>query len=132
MGEQALYTNVGGPEVMRAQIDRLLSDIDLPSLTLEILSATAPVDMLPVVGRLPPLTEPGKPTRAATPAWGSGPRCYFWLRLRLLDVEVQVGSPPDLQFSARTQGAGAHQVHIRCTSRSAKCAEVARFASGCE
>ncbi|WP_234328549.1 DUF5753 domain-containing protein [Streptomyces rimosus] len=48
LGEQALYTNVGGPEVMRPQVDRLLRDIDLPSLTLGILPAAAPVDMFPV------------------------------------------------------------------------------------
>ncbi|MFH8747145.1 DUF5753 domain-containing protein [Streptomyces rimosus] len=48
LGEQALYTNVGGPEVMQAQIDRLLRDIDLPSLTLRILPTAAPVDMFPV------------------------------------------------------------------------------------
>ncbi|GCD38233.1 transcriptional regulator [Streptomyces chrestomyceticus JCM 4735] len=48
LGEQALYTNVGGPDVMGAQIDRLLRDIDLPSLSLGILPAAAPVDMFPV------------------------------------------------------------------------------------
>ncbi|MET7503478.1 DUF5753 domain-containing protein [Streptomyces microflavus] len=48
LGEQALYTNIGGPEVMREQMDRILRDIDLPSLTLGIIPATAPVDMLPV------------------------------------------------------------------------------------
>ncbi|MFF5518747.1 DUF5753 domain-containing protein [Streptomyces coeruleorubidus] len=50
LGEQALYTNIGGPEVMRAQADRLLRDIDLPSLTLGILPATARVSMFPVPG----------------------------------------------------------------------------------
>lgn len=48
LGEQALYTNVGGPEVMQAQVVRLLRDIDLPSVTLGILPATAQVDMFPV------------------------------------------------------------------------------------
>ncbi|MFE2296024.1 DUF5753 domain-containing protein [Streptomyces sp. NPDC059452] len=48
LGEQALYTNIGGPEVMRDQIDRILRDIDLPSLALGIIPATALVDMLPV------------------------------------------------------------------------------------
>ncbi|MFD6798282.1 DUF5753 domain-containing protein [Streptomyces cyaneofuscatus] len=47
-GEQALYTNIGGPEVMREQMDRILRDIDLPSLTLGIIPATARVDMPPV------------------------------------------------------------------------------------
>ncbi|WP_260476041.1 DUF5753 domain-containing protein [Streptomyces sp. WAC 06783] len=37
LGEQAPYTNVGGPEVMQAQTDRFLRDIDLPSLTARIL-----------------------------------------------------------------------------------------------
>ncbi|MGW1464847.1 DUF5753 domain-containing protein [Streptomyces sp. NPDC002308] len=50
LGEQALYTNVGGPGVMTGQVDRLLRDIDLPSLTLGILPATARVDMFPVHG----------------------------------------------------------------------------------
>ncbi|MFJ6566951.1 DUF5753 domain-containing protein [Streptomyces sp. NPDC091292] len=48
LGEQALYTNIGGPEVMREQLDRILRDIDLPSLTLGIIPATARVNMLPV------------------------------------------------------------------------------------
>ncbi|MFE7458358.1 DUF5753 domain-containing protein [Streptomyces sp. NPDC057554] len=48
LGEQALYTNIGGPEVMREQIDRILRDLALPSLTLGIIPASAPVDMLPV------------------------------------------------------------------------------------
>ncbi|MEU6976800.1 Scr1 family TA system antitoxin-like transcriptional regulator [Streptomyces sp. NPDC046371] len=41
LGEQALYTNIGGPEIMRGQITRLLRDIDLPSLTLGIVTAAA-------------------------------------------------------------------------------------------
>ncbi|MFJ5842732.1 DUF5753 domain-containing protein [Streptomyces shenzhenensis] len=47
LGEQALYTNIGGPEVMRGQIDRLLRDIDLPSLTLGIIPATARLAIFP-------------------------------------------------------------------------------------
>ncbi|MBF8171110.1 DNA-binding protein [Streptomyces olivaceus] len=50
VGEQALYTNIGGPEVMRSQVDRLLRDIDLPSLKLGILPATARLGMFPVPG----------------------------------------------------------------------------------
>lgn len=50
LGEQALYTNIGGPEVMRAQVERLLQDIGLPSLTLGILPATARLSMFPVPG----------------------------------------------------------------------------------
>ncbi|MFD9653488.1 Scr1 family TA system antitoxin-like transcriptional regulator [Streptomyces mirabilis] len=37
LGEQALYTNIGGPEVMREQMERLLRDIDLSSLSLGVL-----------------------------------------------------------------------------------------------
>jgi uncharacterized protein DUF5753 len=48
LGEQALYTNVGGPEVMREQMERLLRDRDLPSLSLGILSATAEVGVVPM------------------------------------------------------------------------------------
>ncbi|WP_240797594.1 DUF5753 domain-containing protein [Streptomyces sp. F001] len=43
LGEQALYTNIGGPVVMRGQMERLLRDIDLPSLSLGILPTTAEV-----------------------------------------------------------------------------------------
>ncbi|GAA3802804.1 hypothetical protein GCM10022403_041080 [Streptomyces coacervatus] len=50
LGEQALYTNVGGPEVMRGQMERLLRDIDLPSLTLGVLAATAEVSAVPMPG----------------------------------------------------------------------------------
>ncbi|MFI1353342.1 Scr1 family TA system antitoxin-like transcriptional regulator [Streptomyces sp. NPDC020898] len=50
LGEQALYTYVGGPEVIREQLERLLSEIDLLSLTLGILPATADVDMVPAHG----------------------------------------------------------------------------------
>jgi len=50
LGEQALYTNVGGSEVMRGQMERLLRDIDLPSLTLGILPATAEVGVVPMPG----------------------------------------------------------------------------------
>lgn len=48
LGEQALYTNIGGPEVMREQMGRILRDIDLPSLNLGIIPTSAVVDMLPV------------------------------------------------------------------------------------
>ncbi|GAB2845993.1 hypothetical protein GCM10027074_11090 [Streptomyces deserti] len=48
LGEQALYTNVGGPEVIRGQLERLLRDVDLPSLTLGVLPATAEVDIVPM------------------------------------------------------------------------------------
>lgn len=50
LGEQALYTNIGGADVMRGQMERLLLDIDLPSLTLGVLHATAEVDMVPKPG----------------------------------------------------------------------------------
>ncbi|MFD7546763.1 DUF5753 domain-containing protein [Streptomyces sp. NPDC059816] len=48
LGEQALYTNIGGPEVMREQTDRILREIHLPSLTLGIVPASARVNMHPV------------------------------------------------------------------------------------
>ncbi|MER6914197.1 DUF5753 domain-containing protein [Streptomyces sp. NPDC000594] len=48
LGEQALHTNIGGPEVMREQIDRILRDIDLPSLTLGIVPVSARVNMHPL------------------------------------------------------------------------------------
>lgn len=50
LGEQALYTNVGGAAVMRGQMERLLRDIDLPSLTLGVLPAAAEVSVVPMPG----------------------------------------------------------------------------------
>ena len=50
LGEQALYTNIGGPEVMLGQMERLLRDIDLPTLTLGVLPATAEVNVVPMPG----------------------------------------------------------------------------------
>ncbi|GAQ57807.1 DUF5753 domain-containing protein [Streptomyces acidiscabies] len=50
LGEQALYTNVGGGEVMRGQLERLLRDIRLPSLRLGILPATAATGVIPMPG----------------------------------------------------------------------------------
>jgi hypothetical protein len=50
LGEQSLYTNVGGPEVMRGQLERLVREITLPSLNLGILPATAEVGMVPASG----------------------------------------------------------------------------------
>ncbi|MFI1362570.1 DUF5753 domain-containing protein [Streptomyces griseochromogenes] len=50
LGEQALYTNVGGPVVMRGQMERLLREIDLPSLSLGVLPAAAEVGVIPMPG----------------------------------------------------------------------------------
>ncbi|MEU6376917.1 Scr1 family TA system antitoxin-like transcriptional regulator [Streptomyces sp. NPDC046909] len=50
IGEQGLYTNVGGGPVMREQMERLLRDIDLPSLGLGILPAAAEYDVVPMPG----------------------------------------------------------------------------------
>lgn len=50
LGEQALYTNVGGSRVMREQMERLLREIDLPSLGLGILPATAEFGVVPMPG----------------------------------------------------------------------------------
>jgi hypothetical protein len=50
LGEQALYTNVGGAAVMRGQMERLLHDIDLPSLTLGVIPAAAEVSVVPLPG----------------------------------------------------------------------------------
>jgi transcriptional regulator with XRE-family HTH domain len=37
LGEQALHTNIGGPDVMRGQLDRLLATMSLPRLNLGII-----------------------------------------------------------------------------------------------
>ncbi|WP_405860017.1 DUF5753 domain-containing protein [Streptomyces sp. NBC_01515] len=50
LGEQALYTNVGGGLVMREQLERLLRQFDLPSLGLGILPATAEFGIVPMPG----------------------------------------------------------------------------------
>lgn len=47
LGEQALYTNYGGPEVMCGQLDRLLAVMSLPRLSLGIIPSTAPMDIWP-------------------------------------------------------------------------------------
>ncbi|MFF6786849.1 Scr1 family TA system antitoxin-like transcriptional regulator [Streptomyces sp. NPDC012510] len=41
LGEQALYTNFGGPEVMKGQLDRLLAVMRLPRLSLGIVPRSA-------------------------------------------------------------------------------------------
>ncbi|MDH6578236.1 DUF5753 domain-containing protein [Kitasatospora sp. MAP5-34] len=41
LGEQALLTNIGGPEVMRGQLHRLIDALSLPGLTLGIVPARA-------------------------------------------------------------------------------------------
>ncbi|MGD3112697.1 helix-turn-helix domain-containing protein [Streptomyces sp. YGL11-2] len=43
LGEQALYSNHGGSEVMRAQLDRLIAVLALPRLSLGIVPRSAPL-----------------------------------------------------------------------------------------
>jgi len=50
LGEQALYTNVGGRPVMCEQLERLLREMDLPSLGLGILPASAEFGIVPMPG----------------------------------------------------------------------------------
>ncbi|WP_018565600.1 DUF5753 domain-containing protein [Streptomyces sp. PsTaAH-124] len=50
LGEQALYTNVGGAEVMREQVKRILGEIDLPSLDLGIVPRSVEVGIVPTSG----------------------------------------------------------------------------------
>jgi hypothetical protein len=42
VGEQALYTNVGGSDVMRAQLDRLVEQLRLPRLRFGVIPLTSP------------------------------------------------------------------------------------------
>lgn len=44
---QALYTNFGGPEVMRGQLDRLLAVMRIPRLSLGIVPRSAPTSIWP-------------------------------------------------------------------------------------
>jgi hypothetical protein len=47
LAEQALYTNFGGPEVMRGQLDRLLAVMSLPRMSLGLIPARAPMHLWP-------------------------------------------------------------------------------------
>jgi hypothetical protein len=47
LGEQALYSNFGGPDVMRGQLDRLLAVMRLPRLSLGIVPRSAPLRIWP-------------------------------------------------------------------------------------
>ncbi|MFJ7995636.1 Scr1 family TA system antitoxin-like transcriptional regulator [Streptomyces sp. NPDC096310] len=47
LAEQALYSNFGGPEVMRGQLDRLLAVIGLPRLSLGFIPRSAPLSIWP-------------------------------------------------------------------------------------
>ncbi|MFH8789934.1 helix-turn-helix domain-containing protein [Streptomyces roseoverticillatus] len=47
LAEQALYSNFGGPDVMRGQLDRLLAIIGLPRLSLGILPRSVPLHIWP-------------------------------------------------------------------------------------
>ncbi|MGW8887127.1 helix-turn-helix domain-containing protein [Streptomyces sp. NPDC055749] len=47
LAEQALYSNFGGPEVMRGQLDRLLAVIGLPRLSLGFIPRSAPLHIWP-------------------------------------------------------------------------------------
>ncbi|OUD01858.1 helix-turn-helix domain-containing protein [Streptomyces swartbergensis] len=47
LGEQALYTNFGGPEVMKGQLDRLLAVMRLARLNLGIIPHDAPTRIWP-------------------------------------------------------------------------------------
>ncbi len=47
LGEQALHTNIGGPDVMRGQLDRLLASISLPRLSLGIIPMRSPYHIWP-------------------------------------------------------------------------------------
>ncbi|MGY5137376.1 helix-turn-helix domain-containing protein [Streptomyces nigrescens] len=47
LGEQALYSNFGGPDVMKGQLDRLLSAIRLPRVSLGIVPRDAELSIWP-------------------------------------------------------------------------------------
>ncbi len=47
LGEQALHTNIGGADVMRGQLDRLLAAMSLPRLSLGIIPTRSPCDIWP-------------------------------------------------------------------------------------
>lgn len=47
LGEQALYSNFGGPEVMKGQLDRLLTMIRLARVSVGIIPRSAPLQIWP-------------------------------------------------------------------------------------
>ncbi|MGW8553325.1 helix-turn-helix domain-containing protein [Streptomyces tubercidicus] len=47
LGEQALYTNFGGPDVMKGQLDRLLSAMRLPRVSLGLIPRDAQLSIWP-------------------------------------------------------------------------------------
>ncbi|PNG93433.1 helix-turn-helix domain-containing protein [Streptomyces malaysiensis] len=47
LSEQALYSNFGGPEVMKGQLDRLLAVMRLPRLSLGLVPRSAPLSIWP-------------------------------------------------------------------------------------
>ncbi|WP_344896442.1 Scr1 family TA system antitoxin-like transcriptional regulator [Actinomadura meridiana] len=47
LGEQALYTNVGGHDVLRGQLDRLLAILTLPRLSLGVIPTKAAYQLWP-------------------------------------------------------------------------------------
>ncbi|MFC5829860.1 helix-turn-helix domain-containing protein [Nonomuraea insulae] len=47
LGEQALHTNIGGPGVMRGQLDRLLAVMSLPRLSLGVIPVRAAYEIWP-------------------------------------------------------------------------------------
>ena len=99
LGEQAMYANVGGPKVMSEQLERLLRDIDLPSLRLGIVPATAEMSMVPKPSFS--LYDGGRPLRARLLQRGHHRPC----RTRSSSPGIrrhQRGSP----LRRRRQGAG--------------------------
>lgn len=63
----ALYTNFGGPEVMKGQLDRLLAVMRLPRLSLGIIPRSAPVGIWPG-NSFPPMAHPRAHGGAPAPA----------------------------------------------------------------
>ncbi|WP_406014757.1 helix-turn-helix domain-containing protein [Streptomyces sp. NBC_00984] len=47
LAEQALYSNFGGPEVMKGQLDRLLAVMGLPRLSLGLVPRSSPLSIWP-------------------------------------------------------------------------------------
>ncbi len=47
LAEQALYTNFGGPEVMKGQLDRLMTAMRLPRLSLGLIPRSARLAIWP-------------------------------------------------------------------------------------
>jgi hypothetical protein len=105
LGEQALYTNIGDPSILRGQLDRLLAAISLPRLSLGII-----------------------PLKATLPIWPANAFVIFDDRMVMIETysaELTVTQPREIALyakafgllqSAAAYGASAREILARALS----------------